>query len=90
VSAANPKHDVIAVVALGLVDLRAQYEAQVRNLNHVERALLNCRDAPFETYAACVDRFRVEMRRLNELHDNVRDLLARIDQDAARLDVEAL
>jgi hypothetical protein len=89
-SAQNPKHDVIALVALGLVDLRAQYEAQVRTLNHVERALLNCRDAPAETYAGCVEQFRSEMRRLGDLQENVRDLLSRIDQDALRLDVELI
>ena len=78
--------DGIARLALGLIDLRAHFEAQLRTVVRAEEALLKCRtaddDAVFDASASAL---RGEVQIVSDNNRSVRAVIDQMDTDAREL-----
>ena len=79
------------MIALGLVDLRAQYQAAMRMLEHAEKRLLKCRQPQDDAvFLGSVSALRAEVTALANTNRSVRDVLDEIARDADRLAPESV
>jgi hypothetical protein len=83
--------DLMAMIALGLVDLRAQYQAAMRMLEHAEKRLSKCRQSQDETaFQGSVSALRAEVTALSNTNRSVREVLDEVARDADRLIPESV
>ena len=79
------------MIALGFVDLRAQYQAAMRMLEHAEKRLLNCRQPQGDVaFLGSVSALRAEVTALADTNRSVREVLDEVARDADRLTPESV
>ena len=81
--------ELMAMIALSFVDLRAQYQAAMRMLENAEKRLLKCRQPQDEaTFRGYVSALREEVKALSNTNRSVREVLDEVSRDADRLTPE--
>ena len=83
--------ELMAMIALGFVDLRAQYQAAMRMLEHAEKRLLKCRQPQDDTaFRGSVSALRAEVTALANTNRSVREVLDEVARDADCLTPESV
>jgi hypothetical protein len=83
--------ETMAMIALSLVDLRAQYQAALRKLDHAEQCLLKCRGRQQDgSLSGYLSSLREEIVVLTHTNRSVRDVLEQIGRDLNRLKPDRL
>jgi hypothetical protein len=83
--------ELMAMIALGLVDLRAQYQAAMRALEHAEKRLSKCRQPQDEAaFQGFVSALREDVMALSNTNRSVREVLDEVARDADRLTPESV
>jgi hypothetical protein len=83
--------ELMAMIALSFIDLRAQYQAATRMLENAEKRLLKCRQPQDEAaFRGSVSALREEVKALSSTNRSVREVLDEVARDADRLTPESV
>jgi hypothetical protein len=83
--------ELMAMIALSFVDLRAQYQAAMRMLEAAEKRLLKCRQPQNDAaFRGAVSALRKEVTALSNTNRSVREVLDEVARDADRLTPESV
>ena len=83
--------ELMAMIALSFVDLRAQYQAALRMLEAAEKRLLKCRQLQDDAaFRGSVSALRKEVTALSHTNRSVREVLDEVARDADRLTPESV
>ena len=83
--------ELMAMIALGFVDLRAQYQAAMRMLEHAEKRLVKCRQPQDDAaFRGSVSALRAEVTALTNTNRSVREVLDEVARDTDRLTPESV
>ena len=83
--------ELMAMIALSFIDLRAQYQAAMRMLEHAEKRLLKCREPQDDAaFRGRVSALREEVTALSNTNQSVREVLDEVARDADRLTPEPI
>jgi hypothetical protein len=78
--------DALGDLTLGLTDLRAHFEAQLRTVMHAEQSLVRCRTAlSAMAFATAADAFRGDLRTVAANRKTIGALLTKSVDDGGRL-----
>jgi hypothetical protein len=82
--------ELMAMIALSFIDLRAEYQAAMRMLEHAEKRLWKCRQPQDDaTFRGSVCALRDEVTALAHTNRSVREVLDEVARDAHRLTPES-